>query len=135
MENLDSIIFYNIDKAIRAYRNYAQRQLEGNGFNITIDQWLIIKAILENFIVRRDTRVATLSYTYNFGSGKSGQPRKTGGADDLKQRELGMGKPLSQKTKLHQINRWSFLMKKKIIVYQIFYKMKDLLKPVLTVCY
>ncbi|WBV60303.1 MarR family transcriptional regulator [Chryseobacterium camelliae] len=48
MEKLDSIIFYNIDKAIRAYRNYAQRQLKANGFSITIDQWLIIKAILEN---------------------------------------------------------------------------------------
>lgn len=41
---------------------------------------------VENFVVRRDTRVATLSYTYNFGSGKTGQPRKTGGAEDLKQR-------------------------------------------------
>lgn len=41
---------------------------------------------IENFVVRRDTRVATLSYTYNFGSSKNGQPRKTGGADDLKQR-------------------------------------------------
>ncbi len=48
MEKLDSIIFYNIDKAIRAYRNYAQRQLKANGFMITIDQWLIIKAVLEN---------------------------------------------------------------------------------------
>lgn len=41
---------------------------------------------VENFVVHRDTRVASLSYTYNFGSGKSGQPRKTGGAEDLKQR-------------------------------------------------
>lgn len=48
MEKLDSIIFYNIDKAIRAYRNYAQRQLKLHGFTITVDQWLIIKAILEN---------------------------------------------------------------------------------------
>jgi MarR family transcriptional regulator for hemolysin len=48
MEKLDSIIFYNMDKAIRSYRNYAQRQLKANGFTITIDQWLIIKAILEN---------------------------------------------------------------------------------------
>lgn len=48
MEKLDSILFYNIDKAIRTYRNYAQRQLKANGFSITIDQWLIIKAILEN---------------------------------------------------------------------------------------
>lgn len=46
----------------------------------------IYTSYIENFIVRRDTRVVTLSYTYNFGSGKSGQPRKTGGADDLKQR-------------------------------------------------
>ncbi|WP_051686306.1 TonB-dependent receptor [Chryseobacterium hispalense] len=45
---------------------------------------------VENFVVHRDTRVASLSYTYNFGSGKSGQPRKTGGAEDLKQR-LGNG--------------------------------------------
>ncbi|MGN7865935.1 MarR family winged helix-turn-helix transcriptional regulator [Chryseobacterium sp.] len=48
MEKLNSIIFYNIDKAIRSYRNYAQRQLKAHGFTITIDQWLIIKAILEN---------------------------------------------------------------------------------------
>lgn len=48
MEKLNSIIFYNIDKAIRAYRNYAQRQLKASGFTITIDQWLIIKAVLEN---------------------------------------------------------------------------------------
>lgn len=46
----------------------------------------IYSSYIENFTVRRDTRVVTLSYTYNFGSGKSGQPRKTGGADDLKQR-------------------------------------------------
>lgn len=46
----------------------------------------IYSGYVENFIVRRDTRVVTLSYTYNFGSGKSGQARKTGGADDLKQR-------------------------------------------------
>ena len=48
MEKLNSIIFYHIDKAIRSYRNYAQRQLKANGFTITIDQWLIIKAVLEN---------------------------------------------------------------------------------------
>jgi len=48
MEKLNSIIFYNIDKAIRTYRNYAQRQLKAHGYTITIDQWLIIKAILEN---------------------------------------------------------------------------------------
>ena len=48
MEKLKDITFYNMDKAIRMYRNYAQKRLRDNGFKITIDQWLVIKAILEN---------------------------------------------------------------------------------------
>lgn len=39
----------------------------------------------EHFVVKRDTRVVVLSYTYNFGSGNS-MPRRKGGAEDLKQR-------------------------------------------------
>jgi DNA-binding MarR family transcriptional regulator len=48
MEKLEKIIFYNMDKAIKSYRMYAQKKLRENGFKITIDQWLIIKTILEN---------------------------------------------------------------------------------------
>lgn len=48
MEKLKDIIFYNMDKAIRTYRMYAQKRLKDSGYKITIDQWLIIKAILEN---------------------------------------------------------------------------------------
>lgn len=48
MEKLNDILFYNMDKAIRTYRNYAQKRLRDHGYKITIDQWLIIKAILEN---------------------------------------------------------------------------------------
>mgnify|MGYP003585769417 CR=1 FL=1 len=48
MEKLSAITFYHMDKAIRTYRNYAQKRLRDNGFRITIDQWLVIKAILEN---------------------------------------------------------------------------------------
>lgn len=48
MEKLNDITFYTIDKAIRTYRIYAQKRLKENGFKITIDQWLIIKSILEN---------------------------------------------------------------------------------------
>lgn len=47
---------------------------------------VVFNNYVENFDVKRDSRVITLSYTYNFGSSKNGQPRKTGGADDLKQR-------------------------------------------------
>lgn len=46
----------------------------------------IFNNYVENFVVKRDSRMATISYIYNFGSSKNGQPRKTGGADDLKQR-------------------------------------------------
>ena len=48
MEQLNDILFYSIDKAIRTYRQYAQRQLKNAGFTITIDQWLIIKNLLEH---------------------------------------------------------------------------------------
>lgn len=48
LEKLDNIIFYAIDKSIRTYRNYAQNRLREHGFKITIDQWLIIKSIMEN---------------------------------------------------------------------------------------
>ncbi|CAM3316560.1 HTH marR-type domain-containing protein [Flavobacterium longum] len=48
MEKLKDITFYHMDKAIRTYRSYAQKRLRDNGFTITIDQWLVIKAILEN---------------------------------------------------------------------------------------
>lgn len=48
MEKLNNIIFYNIDKAIKTYRMYAMKKIRENGYPITIDQWLIIKSILEN---------------------------------------------------------------------------------------
>ncbi len=48
MEKLEDIIFYNMDKAIKSYRMYAQKKLKEHGFKITIDQWLIIKTIMEN---------------------------------------------------------------------------------------
>ncbi|HRH43642.1 MAG TPA: MarR family transcriptional regulator [Pyrinomonadaceae bacterium] len=48
MKNLDQVIFYKIEKSIRTYRQFAQRQIKNAGFAITIDQWLAIKTILEN---------------------------------------------------------------------------------------
>lgn len=45
METLNSIFFYHLEKAIKSYRQYAQGQLKKNGFTITIDQWLILKAL------------------------------------------------------------------------------------------
>ncbi|MBF6641413.1 MarR family transcriptional regulator [Flavobacterium sp. J49] len=48
MEYLKSVIFYNIEGAIKTYRMYAQNQLRINHLNITIDQWLVLKCLSEN---------------------------------------------------------------------------------------
>lgn len=48
MEQISKVIFYDIDKSIRSYRQFAQRRLKEAGLNITIDQWLLIKHIAEN---------------------------------------------------------------------------------------
>src|SRR5690606_16416559 len=47
MENIESVVFYTIDKSIKAYRQYAQKQLKESGFHVTIDQWLVLKNIQE----------------------------------------------------------------------------------------
>ena len=47
MENIESVVFYTIDKSIKAYRQYAQKQLKEAGFQVTIDQWLVLKNIQE----------------------------------------------------------------------------------------
>lgn len=45
MEQLNDIIFYHLEKAIKSYRQYAQKQIDNAGIDITIDQWLILKSI------------------------------------------------------------------------------------------
>jgi len=47
MHQLNEVIFYTIDKAIRTYRQYAQKQFKEAGYSITIDQWLILKTITD----------------------------------------------------------------------------------------
>ena len=48
MERHETINFYLLDKAIRTYRIYSQKKLREKGFKITVDQWLVIKVLLEN---------------------------------------------------------------------------------------
>lgn len=50
---LDDVIFYSIDRAIRTYRQYSQKLIKARGFEITIDQWLVMKALLENPGIRQ----------------------------------------------------------------------------------
>lgn len=48
MEKLENIIFYTLERAIKSYRQYAQHNITAAGIDITIDQWLLLKAIQEN---------------------------------------------------------------------------------------
>jgi len=51
MENLNDIVFYTIDKSIKSYKQFAQKRLKDAGFDLTVDQWLVLKAIQENNLV------------------------------------------------------------------------------------
>ena len=48
MEKLDSVLFYYIEKAIKTYRQFAQRELKNAGLSITVDQWLTLNCLHEN---------------------------------------------------------------------------------------
>ena len=48
MEKLDSVLFYYIEKAIKSYRQFAQRELKNAGLSITVDQWLTLNCLHEN---------------------------------------------------------------------------------------
>jgi MarR family transcriptional regulator for hemolysin len=48
MEKLDAVLFYYIEKAIKSYRQLAQRELKNAGLPITVDQWLTLNCIFEN---------------------------------------------------------------------------------------
>ena len=45
---LSSLIFYSLDKAIRSYRRMAQANIDRAGLDITIDQGLVLRVILEH---------------------------------------------------------------------------------------
>jgi DNA-binding MarR family transcriptional regulator len=48
MEKFENIIFYTLDKSIKAYRQFAQQRLNESALGITVDQWLIMNMIKEN---------------------------------------------------------------------------------------
>jgi DNA-binding MarR family transcriptional regulator len=47
MEKLSNTIFFQLDRAIKSYRQYAQKRLNEKGHAITIDQWLVLKTIMD----------------------------------------------------------------------------------------
>ena len=45
MDRLEDNVFYTLENAVKAYRQFAQRQLTKAGLDITLDQWLVLKTI------------------------------------------------------------------------------------------
>lgn len=48
MEKLNDTLLYTLDKCFRTYHQFAQRNVRKAGYDITIDQWLILKSVGEN---------------------------------------------------------------------------------------
>ncbi|MFN8117160.1 MAG: MarR family transcriptional regulator [Bacteroidia bacterium] len=48
MEKIDSVLFYYIEKTIKTYRQFAQKELKNAGLSITVDQWLTLNCLNEN---------------------------------------------------------------------------------------
>lgn len=46
-EKLGDIIFYIVERSIKTYRQFAQRNIAREGVDITIDQWLVLKSLEE----------------------------------------------------------------------------------------
>ena len=49
MEKLDKVIFYTLEKAVKSYRQFAQRNTMNTGIDVTIDQWLVIDLLRKSF--------------------------------------------------------------------------------------
>lgn len=47
-ERLGDILFYSLEKSIKSYRQFAQRNITEAGFDITIDQWILLKTLQED---------------------------------------------------------------------------------------
>lgn len=47
-EQITEVVFYTIEEAIKKYRKFAQKRINEQGLDITIDQWLILKSLDAN---------------------------------------------------------------------------------------
>ena len=48
MDQLEKIIFYQMDKAVKTYRQFSQHELKEKGYEITVDQWIVLKCLMQN---------------------------------------------------------------------------------------
>lgn len=93
-ENVDPIWFLNIGLQKKFLNNNAIVKLNYTDvfFTNKVKATTTFDNYVETFHVMRDTRVATISFTYKFGKNSIAPAhRRQGGADDIKQRAGGNG--------------------------------------------
>lgn len=54
MDSIEQTLFYTLEKSIKVYRQFAQRNIFNQGMDITIDQWLILQTIDQHDDITRD---------------------------------------------------------------------------------
>ena len=57
---LQDVFFYSLESAIKSYRRFAQARIEERGFDITIDQWLVLKTLQESPAASQQEVAATV---------------------------------------------------------------------------
>ncbi|MEM6272470.1 MAG: MarR family transcriptional regulator, partial [Bacteroidota bacterium] len=60
-ERLENIIYFIIDRTLRKSRQYSVQQLHAHGFDVTLDQWVVIRTVFENPGISQK-EVADLTY-------------------------------------------------------------------------
>ncbi|MEM8908717.1 MAG: MarR family transcriptional regulator [Bacteroidota bacterium] len=47
LSKLEQTVFYTIEKTIKSYRQFAQKNIKHDELDITIDQWLVLKTLAD----------------------------------------------------------------------------------------
>jgi MarR family transcriptional regulator, transcriptional regulator for hemolysin len=59
-KELKDVAFFSIDQAIRQMHKFTIRTFQENGFDITVDQWLVLKRVSDADGLISQTEIATL---------------------------------------------------------------------------
>jgi DNA-binding MarR family transcriptional regulator len=57
---LKDVLFFSIDQTMRRLRGYATKRFAEEGFNITVDQWLVLKRVSDANGIISQTEIAEM---------------------------------------------------------------------------
>lgn len=59
-KHLKEVVFYCIERTNKRARQYSQQRLQQLGYDITIDQWLVLKSVMDNNGEAKQNEIAAL---------------------------------------------------------------------------